>query len=81
MILLTIQKIVIQLAKRFSGILTHNETVACCEYFFRVLRKRAINDSHNTTLHMIDGTKQNMRKLFAYIMKKVDIDDVNEEDP
>ena len=71
-ILLTIQKIVIQLVKRFSELLTHNETVACCEYFFKVLRKRVINDSQNTTLHMIDKTKSNMKKLFALVMKKVE---------
>jgi len=42
------------------------------EYFFRVLKKRAINDHQITSLHMQEGTKQNMNKLFAIIMKKED---------
>ena len=37
--------------------MSHKETVACCEYFFKVLKKKAINDGYNTSIHMLDGTK------------------------
>lgn len=43
-ILLTIQKIVIQVTKNFSDLLTSDEIFKNCVYFFRVLKKRAIND-------------------------------------
>ena len=80
-ILLTVQKIVNQLAKRFSELMSHKETVACCEYFFKVLKKKAINDGYNTSIHMLDGTKQNMKKLFAQIMKRQEHDDIITSDP
>ena len=43
-ILLTIQKIVIQVTKSFSDLLSSDEIFKNCVYFFRVLKKRAIND-------------------------------------
>lgn len=42
--LLTIQKIVIQMTKHFSDMMKGDEIFKNCVYFFRVLKKRAIND-------------------------------------
>lgn len=80
-ILLTVQKIVNQLVKKFSELMSHNETVACCEYFFKVLKKKAISDGYNTSIHMLDGTKQNMKKLFAHVMRKPEHEELVTSDP
>ena len=67
---MTIQKIVIQVTKHFSDAMTTDELFKNCVYFFRVLKKRTINDRQITSLHMQEGTKQNMNKLFVTIMTK-----------
>ena len=71
-ILLTIQKIVIQVTKNFSDLLSSDEIYKNCVYLFRVLKKRAINDLQITSMHMQEGTKQNMNKLFSVVMGKED---------
>jgi len=60
------------MTKHFSDVMKGDEVFKNCVYFFRVLRKRAINDRQMTSLHMQEGTKQNMNKLFAVIAKKQD---------
>lgn len=60
------------MTKHFSDQMSTDEIFKNVEYFFRVLKKRAINDHQITSLHMQEGTKQNMNKLFAIIMKKED---------
>lgn len=78
---MTVQKIVNHLVKRFSELMSHNETVACCEYYFKVLKKKAIKDGYNTSIHMLDGTKQNMKKLFAHVMRKPEHEEPVATDP
>ena len=60
------------MSKHFSEMLSEDELFKNCVYFFRVLKKRAINDQQITSLHMQEGTKQNMNKHFAVIMQKED---------
>ena len=67
-----IQRIVIQIVKSFSDLMSGDDILKCCTYFFRVLRKRAINDVQISSLHLVEGTKGNMNKLFQVIMKKMD---------
>ena len=38
-----------------------------------MLKKRAINDQQITSLHMQEGTKANMNKLFGAVMRKEDV--------
>jgi hypothetical protein len=61
--------------------MTEEELHRSCTYFFRVLKKRAINDHSITSLHMQEGTKQNMNKHFAVIMRKEDSPFLNPSDP
>ena len=58
------------MTKHFSDAMTGDELFKNCVYFFRVLKKRAINDRQITSLHMQEGTKQNMNKLFVTVMSK-----------
>ena len=60
------------MSKNFSDLMTGEELFKSCEYFFRVLKKRVINDHTITSSHMQEGTKQNTNKHFAVIMKKED---------
>jgi len=78
---LTIQKITIQMSKHFSDLMTGEELHKSCIYFFRVLKKRAINDHSITSLHMQEGTKQNMNKHFSVIMRTEDSPTQNSSDP
>ena len=68
-ILLTIQKIVIAMTKNFSDLLSKDQIFKNCVYFFRVLKKRAINEHQVTSLHMKEGTKQNTNKLLCVLMR------------
>jgi len=58
------------MTKHFSDAMKADELFKNCVYFFRVLKKRTINDRQITSLHMQEGTKQNMNKLFAILMSK-----------
>ena len=50
-----------------SEYLSGHEMIKSCEYFFRVLRKKALNDSGISTLHMSEATKNYMFRFFKII--------------
>jgi len=55
----------------YSELLTTDEDkLGCCQYLLRVLKKRALSDSVSSSLHMSEGTKRNMNKLFGVFMRK-----------
>lgn len=72
-ILLLIQKIVVSIvASYFEHLVTDEDKLGCCQYLLKVLRKRALSDSVTSSLHMSEGTKRNVNKLFCTYMRKDD---------
>jgi len=67
-ILMTIQRVVIQVLRQLHSLLSGEDLLTACMYFFRVHRKKAINDSFITSQHFSEGTKRNMNKVFSVVM-------------
>ena len=60
------------MVKEFSELMSGDELLKCCVYFFRVLRKRVINDIQISSLHLVEGTKSNMSNLLSVIFENTD---------
>ena len=60
------------MANYFEHLITDEDKLGCCKYLLKVLRKRALSDSVSSSLHMSEGTKRNVNKLFTAFMRKED---------
>jgi hypothetical protein len=65
-VLLLVQKIVIiVVAEYFELLPTEEDKLASCKYMLRVTKKRALSDSVVSSVHMTEGTKQNLNLFVA----------------
>lgn len=60
------------MANYFEHLNTDEDKIGCCKYLLKVLKKRALSDSVSSSLHMSEGTKRNVNKLFNTFMRKED---------